>query len=224
MGMNKQTGNMYAFVTHTWNPIRGKCPHDCSYCYMKVFNVGEFRFVPEELNTNLGDGNFIFVGSSTDMWVRQAQSFWLDQILTHCQQYNNRYLFQSKMPERFSGFVFPDNTILGTTLETNRLYDDGISKAPPVGHRVTWMKELILPKMISIEPIMDFDLDYFIDWIQQIAPEFVSIGADSKGHKLPEPNSDKVQTLVEELQKITTVKVKDNLSRLINQGVLGGKG
>jgi hypothetical protein len=28
-------GNMYAFVTHTGNPIKELCPHDCSYCYMK---------------------------------------------------------------------------------------------------------------------------------------------------------------------------------------------
>jgi len=183
---------------------------------MKVFNVGDFRFVPEELKTNLGSGNFIFVGSSTDMWVKEAWSWWIDQILTHCKQYNNRYLFQSKTPERFSGFVFPDNTILGTTLETNRWYGD-ISKAPPVGHRVAWMKELTLPKMISIEPIMDFDLDYFVDWIQQIAPEFVSIGADSKGHKLPEPSADKLQALIEALNKVTIVKLKDNLKRLSGQ-------
>jgi len=214
MGLNKQTGNMYAFVTHTWNPIRGKCPHDCSYCYMKGFNVGEFRFVESELKTNLGQDNFIFVGSSTDMWVKEAWSWWLDQILTHCKQYNNRYLFQSKTPERFSGFVFPDNTILGTTLETNRLYD-GISKAPLVGHRVAWMKELTLPKMISIEPIMDFDLEYFTDWIKQIKPEFVSIGADSKGHNLPEPSPEKLQSLIENLKRITTVKLKDNLKRLV---------
>jgi DNA repair photolyase len=35
MPLNPSKGNMYPFVTHTWNPIRGKCPHDCSYCYMK---------------------------------------------------------------------------------------------------------------------------------------------------------------------------------------------
>jgi len=215
MGMNKQKGNMYAFVTHTWNPIRGKCPHDCSYCYMKVYPQGDFRFVEEELKTNLGEDNFIFVGSSTDMWVKQSQAFWLDRILAHCREYNNRYLFQSKTPERFHWFAFPADTVLGTTLETNRFYD-GISKAPVVGHRVAWMKELELPKMISVEPIMDFDLEYFVDWIRQIAPEFVSIGADSKGHKLPEPPPDKLQHLVNELQKFTTVKLKDNLKRLGN--------
>jgi len=27
MTLNKQKGNMYGFVTHTWNVIKGKCPH-----------------------------------------------------------------------------------------------------------------------------------------------------------------------------------------------------
>ena len=51
MGLNKQKGNMYAFVTHTWNPIRGKCPHDCSYCYMKVYPQSDLRFVEKEMET-----------------------------------------------------------------------------------------------------------------------------------------------------------------------------
>lgn len=37
MVLNEQKGNMYNFITHTWNPIKGKCWHDCSYCYMKKF-------------------------------------------------------------------------------------------------------------------------------------------------------------------------------------------
>lgn len=211
MGLNKQKGNMYPFVTHTWNPIRGKCPHDCVYCYMKVFPQGEYRFAEAELETNLGRENFIFVGSSTDMWL--ASSHQLVAILKHCGKFNNRYLFQSKAPQRFTEYEFPLNTVLGTTIETNRLYDD-ISKAPPVGHRVAWMKELYLPKMVSIEPIMDFDCPYLVDWIKQIAPEFVSIGADSKGHSLPEPNADKLSALIYELEQFTVVKLKDNLRRL----------
>ena len=26
---------MYPWVTHTWNPLAGRCKHDCNYCYMK---------------------------------------------------------------------------------------------------------------------------------------------------------------------------------------------
>ena len=58
--MNKQKGNMYGFVTHTWNPIRGECPHDCKYCYMKKWGKQKpLRLVEKELKTDLGSGNFI---------------------------------------------------------------------------------------------------------------------------------------------------------------------
>ena len=51
MAMNKvkQGSNMYPWVTHTWNVIKGKCPHDCSYCYMKRFPQPELHFDEKEL-------------------------------------------------------------------------------------------------------------------------------------------------------------------------------
>jgi len=214
MGLNKQKGNMYPFVTHTWNPIRGKCPHDCSYCYMKVYPQKELRFVESEMETNLGEGNFIFVGSSTDMWASIVAYLWIDNTLRHCYYFHNRYLFQSKNPIRFTRFQFPENTILGTTLESNRGYEE-VSKAPPPQARYEIMWNLSYPCMVSIEPIMDFDLDTLVQWITDIKPEFISIGADSKGHKLPEPSPEKVQGLIEELRGITTIKIKDNLRRLL---------
>lgn len=79
-------------------------------------------------------------------------------------------------------------------------------------------KSKSIPIFISIEPIMDFDLDILVDWIRQLNPEFVSIGADSKGHGLVEPSRDKVLKLVEELKRFTEVKMKLNLQRLLSDG------
>lgn len=33
--LNKATGNIHKFVTHTWNPNKGVCHHGCKYCYMQ---------------------------------------------------------------------------------------------------------------------------------------------------------------------------------------------
>ncbi len=44
--------------------------------------------------------------------------------------------------------------------------------------------------MVTIEPIMDFDLEPFVEMIKNTKPKFVNIGADSKGHNLPEPSSE----------------------------------
>jgi len=68
--------------------------------------------------------------------------------------------------------------------------------------------------MISIEPIMDFRILPFVRMIKQIKPKFVSIGADSQGHNLPEPSPEKVKRLIEELRKFTKVKIKPNLNRI----------
>ena len=32
MSLNKSKGNMYPWLTHTWNPLAGECPHKCTYC------------------------------------------------------------------------------------------------------------------------------------------------------------------------------------------------
>ena len=68
--------------------------------------------------------------------------------------------------------------------------------------------------MITIEPIMDIDMDVFVKWIKDIKPEFVNIGADSKGHKLPEPDAFKIGKLITELEKFTKVNLKENLKRI----------
>lgn len=102
MALTKSWGNMYPFVTHTWNAIKGICFHDCPYCYMKKFDgLFPVRIDPKELKVNLGNGNFIFVGSGTDAWAFDIPSDWITCFLDYCNLFNNNYLFQSKDPSRF---------------------------------------------------------------------------------------------------------------------------
>ncbi len=183
-------------------------------CYMKVFPQGELRFDEKCMNNDLGSGNFIFVGSSTDMFVGCIDADWIARVLDYCKKFDNTYLFQSKNPERFRDFEgeFPKNVILGTTIETNR--ENSFSNAPDPAIRKHWLSQLDSDKMVSIEPIMDFDIDVMVRWIKEIKPQFVSIGADSKGHNLPEPSAEKINTFIKELRKFTEVRIKDNLKRL----------
>ena len=225
MGLNKARGNMYNWCTHTFNVIKGECPHQCSYCYCKRWGKqSPLHFDEKELKTDLGSGNFIFVGSSCDMWADDISLSWIAPILGRCFDFpNNRYLFQSKNPARFGVHPFPKDTIIGTTIETNRDYHTNVpfplSKAPQTIKRVEAMIRHTEPKMVSIEPILDFDLPEMTNFIKWINPKFVSIGADSKGHNLPEPPPDKIKALIKELQGITTVKIKDNLKRLTRGGI-----
>ncbi len=218
MGLNKQKGNMYGFITHTWNTIKGKCLYDCKYCYMKRFKQNEMRFDNKELSTDLGSNNFIFVGSSCDMFNSEVRNTFILSTIEHCKKFNNKYLFQSKNPNRFLYYKFPKNTIFCTTIETNREYN--ISNAPSILKRIEAMNRILgkNKKMITIEPIMDFDLIVFMDCIKIINPFQVNIGADSQGHNLKEPSKEKIYELINELKNNNIkVFVKDNLKRLVKE-------
>lgn len=218
MALKKQTGNMYEFVSHMWSPIKGKCSHDCSYCYMKRWGLqAPLHLDEKDLETNLGEGNFIFVGHTIDLFAEDVQDIWIRQVLNRTRRYNNKYLFQSKNPKRFFDYyeAYPQDVLFGTTIETNR--DIVKSKAPPVSQRAMDLEELSFrgyETMVTIEPIFDFDLEPMIDLIVIANPEWVNIGADSKGHGLPEPSAEKIQELIKSLENETEVKLKGNLKRI----------
>jgi DNA repair photolyase len=222
MVLNKSHGNMYPWVTHTWNPIKG-CKHACQYCYVKELETryqydASPRFVEEELKTRLGNNNVIFVGSASDMWGEWVDSLNIEQVLERCRRFDNEYVFQSKNPARFLGFIgrFPKKSIVGTTIETDR-YIEQVSEAPDIPCRVEAMKRLEGKKFVSIEPILRFDLERLVRMIFQIQPSFVTIGADSKNHYLLEPDGDQIRELLKRLGKFTEVRAKRNLTRLLKR-------
>lgn len=139
---------------------------------------------------------------------------WLTrEILEAIEKHNVRcpyktYYFQSKRPEYFRQFEerLPQNVILVTTLETNR--DAGyelVSKAPPPSERYRQFLALDYPrKVVTIEPVMDFDVDVFAEWIASIGPEYVWLGYNSRPRevRLPEPDEGKLRALVERLTAV----------------------
>ena len=114
--LNPRKGDMYKFVYYTWNPIKGKCLHDCSYCYMKQINpnANPPRLAEYELNTDLGCGRSIFIGSSTDMFAKDISSKWIDRVLDYCHQNSNvllpnAYLFTVQEPQEVFGVHRPSD-------------------------------------------------------------------------------------------------------------------
>ena len=235
MPLNKATGNMYDFVTHTWNTVKGECPHSCSYCYMKRWGKQpELHFDEKELNTNLGSDNIIFVGSSCDMFAENIPERWILETLEKCRGcgYRNQYWFQTKNPKRFIDLIgrhpscFPFESIFCVTLESDYVPDEIRGRAPDILSRLQFIKEMRRwidanpiywhHLAITIEPIIDFDLNVFSSMIASINPDRVSIGADSGKNNLPEPSSEKVQILIDEISQygIPVVK-KDNLKRIL---------
>lgn len=212
---------MYDWVTHTWNTIKGECPHLCSYCYMHRWGKQHpVRFDEKELKTDLGSGNFIFVGSSCDMFAYGIPDEWIVNTLEYCLKFDNTYLFQTKNPARLIQFMelLPDKTKVCTTIETNRWYPDIMMNSPHPKDRAAEMEVLSVDGFetyITIEPIMDFNINLLMEMILLCSPKQVNIGADSGTNNLPEPPKEKILKLISGLERFTVVKQKSNLKRLL---------
>ena len=77
------------------------------------------------------------------------------------------------------------------------------------------MSQLFFEKFITVEPIMDFDLVELMNLLVKAKPTFINIGADSKGHNLPEPSKEKIADLVKAIQSQgIEIRKKVNLERL----------
>jgi len=214
----KKKNNMYKLSVKQWNPFVG-CRHECTYCqssfqrqlkrWAKKNCPGCYKFTPhthpERLNQSLPKTKymqFIFTCSSGD--IASCSTEYLERVITRIRSEPDKtFLVQSKDPSTFGRVVFPKNVILGTTLETNRdELCEGISKAPNPSQRYRDFLKTSHPlKMITIEPVIDFDLDVMIDWVEKINPCMVWLGYDSGKNELPEPKLAKVKSLHWELAK-----------------------
>ena len=216
--MNRKT-RMYSDVK-TWNPFKG-CFFDCVYCIPSFQKQAKrqkhncmdcYNYVPHyhhERIKKIPDADIVFVCGNGD--ISFCREDYVKDIIQAIKDHNRRkpsktYYFQSKRPECFESFLnlFRENVIILTTLETNR--DDGyenISKAPKPSGRYKQFLKLNYPrKVITIEPVADFDLDIFSGWIKEINPEYVWLGYNSRPKQvnMPEPNEEKVLNLISDLK------------------------
>ena len=218
--------------TVTYNAFKG-CRFDCVYCEKSVKRVLKrvgrnigcdlcYNYTPHTHPENLkkipsgkkewkeviifvfGQGDIYFC---PEYFVRKT----FKVIDAHKPRKSKLYYFQSKAPSIFNRYLDwflenKDKVILLTTLETNR--DEGyreISKAPFPTMRFHDFLELDYPrKVLTIEPVLDFDLDEFVEMVlklhEQGSLEYVWFGFDSKNCGLPEPSIEKAQRFVDILQ------------------------
>ena len=225
MPLNKTKGNMYAFITHTWNPIKGECPHNCSYCYVKKihkrFGLAERpSIVSERFGYTLGRNKFIFVGSAFDCWAENVPDDWIRHIISFVagNSPQNAFLFQTKNPARFLEWMpeIPNSVRFCVTLESSRNYPEYYGNSPAIVERVEAFAKITRPKMITIEPVLDFDTSYFVRLIQNCGNVHqVNIGADSGRNHLQEPPREKLEALLDILAPHTRIHLKSNLRRIL---------
>jgi hypothetical protein len=173
--------------------------------------------IKAELTVKYGSGKTIFIEHMNDLFCKDMPQAFINAVVIHCLKWSqNVYVFQTKNPARYLTMdsLFPEGSILGSTIETNRDIP-GISEAPKPEERMIAMEKLEGRKFITIEPVLDFDVDVLASWIARIRPEFLNLGADSKNHGLPEPAVDKIMRLVEKLKEYgIELREKHNLKRL----------
>lgn len=225
-------GNMYDWVTHTHTHLGGECPHKCVYCYVDnprfgraAKYQGNLRLIEREFSVKYGEGKTIFIENCNDLFADEVPFSMIAEIMKHCKAWpHNTYVFQSKNPERMMQAIpiFPPKTIVGVTIETNRSIE-GISTAPAPIARMLAMEEFrvsfpMIKRFVTIEPVLDFDIDTLAMWIARIRPHFLNLGADSKNRNLPEPSVAKIMSFVLKLQEYgIELRKKHNLQRLVQE-------
>lgn len=230
--MNKANGGMYPWVTHTWNPLLGTCPHACVYCYVQAMArrfptikskyTGTLRLDKKAMSENLGKGKTIFVCNMTDLFASSFRDELPGLILKKCREFpDNLYVFQTKNPRKLNEWILPPNSIVGVTIETDLDPCQNQGNVPSRMDRIIGFSKLpfnlVYKKFISIEPIMEFSPSFGTTLIK-LKPDFITIGADSKNSRLPEPKSIHISYLITHLRNAgIEVRIKANLKRLYNE-------
>lgn len=130
------------FYRWAWGIVEGCC-NECDYCYAnnnKKFH--ELRFREDLLYEPMKVlPSFIFVNHLGDIMCYPPDQ--IRMIIDVCEQCpDHTFLFMSKLPYLYNSFVFPDNCIIGVTIES-----------PDKWHRALTISNF--PRtMASIEPIM----------------------------------------------------------------------
>jgi DNA repair photolyase len=170
------------------------------------------RLDEKEFKTDLGKGNFIFVGSSNDMFANNTPTEWTKRIIEYLKKFDNKYLLQTKNPRNYHKYDLPENFVLGCTIESDRVWYDYMGKTPPPWGRAYEMQKIKNKKFITIEPILDFTVENFLEIIKIVNPDWVNIGADTGNNHLPEPSKEKVDLLINSLK--SKVTIKKNMKRI----------
>ena len=226
---------MFPFITKTWNPLGGECQHKCSYCWtLKLIEKngfvkyqGEPRLIEKELEREFEADDFVFVQDVSDLFAKNVPPRCILRVLDKIKTQRANFLFLTKNPTRYDSFLrkFPDNVVLGVTVETNSRYIDSmnmrfyseISQAVSPRIRLLALEALLLAKLtirkfrqpffVSMEPILDFNLegpeprDNFAGYIADLNPWAVAVGYDNYDNKLPEPPLSKTMLLIDRLEK-----------------------
>ena len=188
--------------------------HNCKTCYDFTPHAHLERLTKSPPKTK--EGEFIFFPSSGD--VAFCNFTEMIKAIEFMRKWNDRtFLMQTKNSGSFLACSYPENCVLGITMETDQFE----FKSPSKYKLYSEISKAVLPfwrykgmlavehkrKFVTIEPILQHTSD-FADLIEEINPEFVYVGYDNHNCRLPEPSLAETLDFIEELQEFTEVRIK----------------
>lgn len=218
----KVKGKCLCFVSVMKNKLSNKSGKYV-FPHVRAKYSGDYRLVEKEFTRKFKPDTIVFVCDCTDLFHPNVSSKFIYRILEYCRKFPETiFLFQTKNPHRYLSFFkqdFPKKSILGTTVQSD---NNNLTPLAPTPYlRCCYMyrvgNKFDCECFITIEPILEFDSIELVDIIKIAKPDWVWIGANSKGGDLPEPSSEKIKALIKELEKFTDVRIKKNLNRLLNR-------
>ena len=159
--LNEQKNEFIGWARHSWNPVTG-CLHNCPYCYARDIAARFYphgfvaAIIPDRLTAPLharprqsGDPaeRNIFTCSMADLFGKWVPEEWIEAVMgtvRDAPQWN--FLMLTKFPLRMVDRDVPENTWLGTTVDTQtrvKAAEDAFARVPA---STRWL---------SLEPLLE---------------------------------------------------------------------
>jgi len=158
----------------TSNPVKGKCPVDCSYCYVKPLRHrygwhDDIRFYPKELEAirRRKKPAKIFVGSTIELFHEQTIQYMPEIMEAVGVSPQHTFIFLTKQPQNLSRFSpFPDNVWIGVSVTNLLAFYSAMHHMASVKATIKYISyEPLLESMAGAQPIEEHLTNGGIQWL-----------------------------------------------------------
>jgi len=205
------------WTEYTSNPVKGKCPVGCPFCYAEAIRHRFHR--PEEITFHPGELEAIkrhkkpvriFVGSAIELFHDETiPYFWrILETVRECQQHT--FIFLTKCPQNLPK-EWPDNCWVGQSITSNNQAGSYIGDMLKVKAKV---------KFLSIEPLLQWaDLPLQRESLpmilKRVGINWIIIGAQTPYREKTAPKEEWIREIVDAADAAgISVFLKDNLRKM----------
>ena len=153
----------------TRNPIKGKCPTACPYCYARsIYDENKWdpdiRFRPDVLDKIPRKPCRIFVGSTMELFLFPE---WLPEIFEKCRHYpEHTFIFLTKQPQELPQWSpFPRNCEVGVSVTNDDMLKPAFDGLCDIEAKATFISFEPLLERITPDVIWAAEYSKWLDWV-----------------------------------------------------------